>query len=76
MSRALVSAGLLGALLAIWPEPAYAYIDPGLGSLLVQSLVAGFLAVGAAWIGFKMKVMSLFDRWKGKETSETKKYKK
>ena len=42
-------------------QPAYAYIDPGLGSLLVQSLVAGFLAIGVAWAGFKMKIMSFFE---------------
>ena len=53
-----------GAVLAIMTQPAYAYIDPGLGSLLVQSVVAGFLAAGVAWAGFKMKVMSFFDRRK------------
>ena len=50
--------------MAIMTQPAYAYIDPGLGSLLVQSVVAGFLAVGVAWAGFKLKVMSFFDRRK------------
>jgi hypothetical protein len=73
MRRSLVCAALLGALLAITPEPAYAYIDPGLGSLLFQSVMAGFLAVGAAWVGFKMKIMSFFDRRKAKKGSETKK---
>ena len=52
-------------------QPAYAYIDPGLGSLLVQSVVAGFLAVGVAWAGFKLKVMSFFVRKKnGSEPKE------
>jgi hypothetical protein len=60
-----------GAILAIMTQPAYAYIDPGLGSLLVQSVVAGFLAVGVAWAGFKMKIMSFFDRRKnGTEPKE------
>lgn len=76
MSRSLVSAGLLAALLAIWPEPAYAYIDPGLGSLLFQSAMAGFLVVGAAWVGFKMKIMRFLDRWKDKKPLGTRKYKK
>jgi hypothetical protein len=53
-----------GAILTIMTQPAYAYIDPGLGSLLVQSLVAGFLAIGVAWAGFKMKIMSFFERRK------------
>jgi len=73
MSRSLVSACLFGALVALMPEPAYAYIDPGLGSLLFQSAVAGFLAVGAAWVGFKMKIMSFFDGRKDKKKSGTKK---
>ena len=67
---------MLGAILLITPQPAYAYIDPGLGSLLFQSAVAGFLALGAAWIGFKMKIMSFFERWKDKEPVRTKKSKK
>ena len=53
-----------GAILAIMTQPAYAYIDPGLGSLLVQSVVAGFLAIGVAWAGFKMKIMDFFERRK------------
>ena len=73
MPRWVVCAGLLCAPLAITPEPAYAYIDPGLGSLLFQSLVAGFLAVGAAWAGFKMKITSLFTRRKLKDGPENKK---
>ncbi len=75
MTRGVVGVGLLGLLLAIIPQPAYAYIDPGLGSLLFQSVVAGLLAVGAAWAGFKMKIISLFDRSgdKSKEKPEAKK---
>ena len=64
MTRPIRFAIWSGAILAIMTQPAYAYIDPGLGSLLVQSVVAGFLAVGVAWAGFKMKVMSFFDRRK------------
>ena len=71
MTRPIRFAVWTGAILAIMTQPAYAYIDPGLGSLLVQSVVAGFLAVGVAWAGFKMKVMSFFDR--RKNDSESKK---
>jgi hypothetical protein len=75
VTRICVSVGLLGLFLATIPQPAYAYIDPGLGSLLFQSVVAGLLAVGAAWAGFKMKIISLFDRSadKDKEKPEVKK---
>ena len=71
MSRPIRFAFWSGALLAMMTQPAYAYIDPGLGSLLVQSVVAGFLAVGVAWAGFKLKVMSFFVRKKnGSEPKE------
>jgi hypothetical protein len=64
---------LLAAVLAVMPEPAYAYIDPGLGSLLFQGVVAGFLAVSAAWVGFKMKVANFFGGRKDKEGAKPKK---
>ena len=44
MLRIATAAILLGFAL---PQPAYAYIDPGTGSLIVQGLVAFF--VGAAF---------------------------
>ena len=61
MRRIYVYAGLLGALIAVTPQPAHAYIDPGIGSLLFQSAVAGFIAIGAAWAGFKMKILDFFN---------------
>lgn len=64
MTRMTRLALILALILAVAPQPAYAYIDPGLGSLLFQSVVAGFLAVAAAWAGFKLKIMSLFSRHK------------
>lgn len=64
MRRSLVCAALLGALVAGLPQPAHAYIDPGIGSLIFQSLVAGFVAVAAAWAGFKMKIQDFFERRK------------
>ena len=63
MSRLSILASL-AVVFAVAPQPAYAYIDPGLGSLLFQSLVAGFLAVAAAWAGLKLKILSFFDRSK------------
>ena len=43
MSKALAAA----ILLLVLSSPAYAYLDPGTGSMIVQGLVAG-LAVAAA----------------------------
>jgi hypothetical protein len=51
------------AVLAILiPQPAFAYIDPGLGSLIFQGLIAAFVTVAAAWAGLKMKILSFFRR--------------
>ena len=66
MIRLIVCSLLLAALLAIAPQPAHAYIDPGVGSLLFQSVVASVVAVGAAWAGFKLKVVDFFSRRKQK----------
>jgi len=51
---------ILAGLLALAPQPAFAYIDPGLGSLIFQGAIAGFVTVAAAWAGFKTKIRSMF----------------
>ena len=50
------------AMLLLIPQPAHAYIDPGIGSLLFQGAIAGFIAIAAAWTAFKMKISSLFGK--------------
>ncbi|MCP4291950.1 MAG: hypothetical protein GY780_08960 [bacterium] len=40
-------------------SPAYAYIDPGTGSFLVQGLIAGVIAVGVTGKIFWAKIKSL-----------------
>jgi hypothetical protein len=51
------------AILAILiPQPAFAYIDPGIGSLIFQGLLAAFVTVAAAWAGLKMKILSFFGK--------------
>lgn len=50
------------ALAALIPQPAFAYIDPGLGSLIFQGAVAAFVTVAAAWAGLKMKVLAFFGK--------------
>jgi hypothetical protein len=64
-----ISAFLLLAMLI--SQPAYAYIDPGMGSLVFQSAIAAFVAVGAAWAGFKMKILSFMEKHKKKNAGDT-----
>ena len=41
---------------------AYAYLDPGTGSVLLQGLIAGLLAIGASWNSLKMYVSRIFSK--------------
>jgi hypothetical protein len=46
------------------------YIDPGLGSLIIQALVGAIAAGGAAWLMFKQKIANLFRRSAKKDADE------
>jgi hypothetical protein len=56
MSRLIVVA-LLALLLS---SPAYAYLDPGTGSMLVQGLIAALAVVSAAVATFWTRIRQLF----------------
>lgn len=47
---------------------AHAYLDPGTGSILLQGLLAGLLAVGAFWRQAKQWLRGLFGRKPGDDT--------
>jgi len=36
------------AMAVLWPVAAFAYIDPGTGSILIQGLIAAIAAIGVA----------------------------
>lgn len=44
------------------PEPAYAYIDPGIGGMLLQGLAATFIAATIFFRGFRDKLKGLFSK--------------
>ena len=54
--------GVFVVLATLIPQPALAYIDPGIGSLIFQGAIAAFVTVAAAWTGFKHKVLNLFGK--------------
>jgi hypothetical protein len=33
----------------VFPQNAYAYLDPGTGSMMLQALAAGIIAAGVFW---------------------------
>ncbi len=55
---------LLAAVLVClaWPKPAYAYIDPALGSMILQAALAAIIGVGVFFRDVRLKIMSLFRR--------------
>ena len=46
---------------AIFPSTAFAYLDPGTGSMLVQGLVAAIAAIGTTATYYRQKVKIFFD---------------
>lgn len=44
------------------PTDAFAYFDPGTGSILLQALAVGLIAVGGFWAKIKHKFLSLFGK--------------
>ena len=58
-TAALVS---LAALTLIAPAPAYGYLDPGTGSLIVQVAIAAVIGIGTALKLYWGKVKTVFSR--------------
>lgn len=50
--------------LILLSSPAYAYLDPGVGSMLLQALAAAALAVSFFWKGLVQKVRRLISGYK------------
>jgi hypothetical protein len=55
----LIGFGVVAVLLLL-PSTAYAYIDPGMGSLILQGLAASLLAVAVFWRRLVSFVKNLF----------------
>lgn len=62
MKQKLVLASALA--LAATATPAFAYLDPGTGSMLLQGLIGGIAAVGAVLSVYKQKIKDAFSRKK------------
>ena len=43
-----------------WINPAYAYIDPGLGSIVFQGILAGLITILAFWRNVNLKIRKFF----------------
>ena len=54
----------------IYGGPVYAYLDPGTGSIILQGLIAGFLAIAAAGSVFWQRIKSFFAKLSFSEKSD------
>lgn len=53
-----------------FPFEASAYFDPGTGSILLQALAVGLIAVGGFWTKIKYKFLSLLGKNKKNKKNE------
>jgi hypothetical protein len=49
MAVFLQSLGCIVLSAVLFPSDAYAYLDPGTGSMMLQALAAGIIAAGVFW---------------------------
>lgn len=69
LSKLAICAAAL-AMPMIFANSAYAYIDPGTGSVIIQALLAALVAIGASIGIFWNRVRSLFGWLSGRKNSE------
>lgn len=56
-------------ILMLSANPAYAYLDPGTGSMVVQAVIAAVAAVSVSIGIFRRRLISLFGRIFGRKDS-------
>jgi hypothetical protein len=61
-----------GFMVALWEQPAHAYLDPGSGSMLLQLILGGVAAVGVTfrlfWQRWFQRVFTGFRRHDGEDS--------
>jgi hypothetical protein len=62
---------ILGGGLLLCGMPAYAYIDPGTGSALIQGVIAAIAAVGITLKLYWHRVTALIGRWRSQDSPPT-----
>ncbi len=62
LKKNLYFLGIIVLINAIVPQYAFAYLDPGTGSMILQMLIAGCVGVGCTFNIWKDKVIGLFKK--------------
>jgi len=57
-------------LITLAPAQAFAYLDPGTGSIIIQALVAAIAGVAIYFGQLKLKILSFFSRKPNHQESE------
>jgi len=52
-------------ILIIFSSKAHAYIDPGIGSIILQGIIASIAAIGVFFSGLRNKIIQYFVKIKG-----------
>jgi len=56
-------------LIAVCPTSAFAYLDPGTGSILLQGLIAGLAAIAVSGRLFWVRIKGIFSKGSSKDSS-------
>ncbi len=64
MKKSLYFLGTILIMNTIAPQSAFAYLDPGTGSMVLQMLIAGFVGIGCTFNIWKDKIINLFKKGK------------
>ena len=64
MKKSLYFLGIILIMNTIAPQSAFAYLDPGTGSMVLQMLIAGFVGIGCTFNIWKDKIINLFKKGK------------
>jgi hypothetical protein len=67
LQKFVLTGCLLVAGAAWFVTPAYAYIDPGTGSMLLQALIGGFAVAGAVVSSYYSRIKAAVGRWRGRD---------
>jgi hypothetical protein len=59
-----LTAAVIAAAIMLWTAPAYAYLDPATGSILLQGLLAGVAGLLVVLRLYWGRVTAFFRRWR------------
>lgn len=66
LQKSILAACLTVAAACWFVTPAYAYLDPGTGSMLLQALIGGIAAAGAMFSVYYGKLKATVAKWRGR----------